>query len=239
MPNVYFLAGELVHWSCSQYARTNFVADVTCCYETILLNDPDNLIDTISSIIKIGFKQARTKHPRAEPNIWIQVDSEGCAARATWTTCCPAYGTWFSITEKQLVEYHRWLMTNCFVALGDRVWRQNLGISMGFSCSPLWCNLYLLHYEISFIQRLARQGRVDLMSKFRSAFRYIDDLCWINIGCPMEFLSPDQERVESNMYWIYLLNVLEIKCEVSKYTEHDQTKGSKHISWTWRFGFPN
>lgn len=204
-----------------------FVADVTRCYESIPLQGPDNLIDAISNIIKLGFRQAKHNHPRADPRIWIRVDSEGCAARATWATSCPSYGQWFSMTEEQLVERHKWLMLNCFVALGDRVWRQKLGIPMGFSCSPLWCNLYLLHYEISFIQRLARLGRTDLMSKFQSAFRYIDDLCWVNTGNPMDFLSPDQERIGSNPHWIYPLDVLQIKCEVSKYAEHDPTRGTQ------------
>jgi hypothetical protein len=39
------------------------------------------------------------------------------------------------------VEEFKWLTTNCFVRLGDRVWKQILGIPMRFSCSPLWCNL--------------------------------------------------------------------------------------------------
>jgi len=195
-----------------------FVADVTRCYETIPLHGPDNLIDAVSHIVRIGFQQARKAHPRVVPCIWIRVDAEGKPARAVWGTHQPSYGTWFSLTETQLIDMHQWLMTNCYIALGDRVWKQNCGIPMGFSCSPLWCNTYLLHYEISFIQRLAKLGRTDLMVKFQSAYRYIDDLCWLNTGCPMEFLSPTQERIDSNPYWIYPLNVLEIKSEVSKYS---------------------
>jgi hypothetical protein len=62
---------------------------------------------------------------------------------------------------------------------------------MGFSCSPLWCNLYLLHYEIQFIQRLGLLGLPQLMEKFKFSYRYIDDLCWINHGDAKQFLSPD------------------------------------------------
>lgn len=202
-----------------------FVADITRCYETIPVHGPDNLIEAVSSIIKIGFRQARKKHPRSDPRVWIRVDNEGCAARAIWASSCPSYGVWFDLTEAQLIEIHSWLMTNCYVSLGDRVWKQKLGIPMGFSCSPLWCNLYLLHYEINFIQRLARLGRADLMTKFQSAYRYIDDLCWVNTTYPMEFLSPNQARTDSNPYWIYPLNVLEIKCEVSKFAEQEPARG--------------
>lgn len=202
-----------------------FVADITRCYETIPLHGPDNLVDAVAHIIKIGFRQAKSAHARSIPKIWIRVDTDGKAARACWNTTCPAYGTWFALTEEKLVDLHAWLMRNCYIALGDRVWRQQAGIPMGFSCSPLWCNTYLLHYEIGFIQRLARLGRTDLMQKFRFAFRYIDDLCWVNTAAPMDFLSPQQARLESNPYWIYPLNVLEIKSEVSKYSQLDPLKG--------------
>lgn len=202
-----------------------FVADITRCYESIPLDGPDNIVDAIAHIIKIGFQQAKSKHPKATPKVWIRIDNSGQAARASWETSCPSYGTWFSLDEPQLCDLHRWLMQNCFVALGDRVWRQRLGIPMGFACSPLWCNLYLMHYEILFIQRLARLGRTDLLNKFQNAFRYIDDLCWLNVGNPMDFLSPLQERTRDNPYWIYPLNVLEIKPEVTQYSTLDPTRG--------------
>ena len=92
---------------------------------------------------------------------------------------------------------------------------------MGFSCSPLWCNTYLLYYELTFVMRIAKLGRVDLMAKFQSAFRYIDDLYWLNVGNPREFLCPSEPRLESNPIWVYLLNVLEIKYKVSKFAVSD------------------
>lgn len=98
---------------------------------------------------------------------------------------------------------------------------------MGFSCSPLWCNVYLLSYEIKFIQRLARLQRTDLLSKFHSAFRYIDDLCWINAGNPMEFLSPSQARTPDNPFWVYPLDMLEVKSEVDKFAANDPMRGIK------------
>jgi len=41
----------------------------------------------------------------------------------------------------------------------------------------------------------------------------------------MEFFDPKQEWSQSNPYWIYPLEVLEIKCEVSKYSETDPLRG--------------
>ena len=64
-----------------------------------------------------------------------------------------------------------------------------------------------------------------MMYKFKSAYTYIDDLCWINTCTPMEFLSLEQLRTPENPFWIYPLDVLEIKSEVSKFDENDPFKG--------------
>lgn len=64
-----------------------------------------------------------------------------------------------------------------------------------------------MSYEIKFIQRLAKLGRVDIMEKFQYAFRYIDDLCWINNGEAQIFLDPQQPRTSSNPFWIYPLHI--------------------------------
>jgi uncharacterized protein YuzB (UPF0349 family) len=220
--SIYWLVNSSIEVALNLPAKIHdvFVADITRCYESIPLQGNDNLLDAIAFIIRLGYKQAKVHHPRAEPMIWIRVGSDGTATKATWSTSCPSYGNCFSISAGRLIELHRWLMMNCHVNLGDRVWKQTLGIPMGFSCSPLWCNTYLLCYEIRFMQRLAKLNRTDLMSKFQSAFRYIDDLCWINTQNPMEFLSPTQ-----NPFWVYPLDVLEIKCEVSKYDELLLTRG--------------
>lgn len=204
-----------------------FVADITRCYESIPLIGNDNLSDAIAHIIRLGFKQERSKYPRSSPQIWIRVDSSGNAAHAAWGTCHPSYGDCFALLEDRLILLHTWLMNHCFVGLGDRVWKQSLGIPMGFSCSPLWCNLYVLHYEINFILRLGRLGMVHLLKRFKHAFRYIDDLCWINNGNALEFLSPSQIRTPDNPFWIYPLDVLEIKCEVSDFAKDAPERGIK------------
>ncbi len=47
------------------------------------------------------------------------------------------------------MELIEWLFHNCFVQLGDKCYRQIHGIPMGFSCSPVMCNLYLAFFEYS------------------------------------------------------------------------------------------
>ena len=202
-----------------------FVADITRCFELIPLDGKDNLPDAIGYLIHIGFEQQQKVHPRATPKIWIRVDQEGQAARACWGTSAPSYGSWFAVDEQRLINLHSWLMRNCFLTLGDRVWQQVTGIPMGFACSPLWCNLYLMFYEVQFIRRLVRLGQRDLLSQFKFAYRYIDDLCWINSKNPQMFLSPEQERTPDNPYWVYPLNVLDIKCEVSAFAQSEPDRG--------------
>jgi hypothetical protein len=202
-----------------------FVADICRCYETIPLQGPDNLLTAIAFLTGLAFKHAALAHPKATTSLWVRVATNGSPAIAQWATRCPQHGHWVEISQTRLLKLHEWLINNCFLTLGDRVWQQCTGIPMGFSCSPMWCNMYLLAYEIQFIQRLARLGRSDLLSKFKSSFRYIDDLCLINVHNPREFLSPDQPRVANNPFWIYPLDVLEIKEEISTFSQNIPDKG--------------
>jgi hypothetical protein len=204
-----------------------FVADICRCYEAIPLQGSDDLHTAINYVTNIAYRQAVLDHPKAKTNLWVRIANDGTPAVARWATSHPQYGTWFEIPQTRLLRLHEWLIKNYFLTLGDRVWRQCTGIPMGFSCSPIWCNMYLLSYEIQFIQRLARLGRADLMSKFKSSFRYIDDLFFINIENPRNFLDPQQPRVQDNPFWIYPLGVLEIKEETTEFSTTHPGKGIK------------
>ena len=202
-----------------------FVVDITRCYESIPLQGPHNLLDVITFIINIAYKQATSEHPKVMTQLWVRFNQDGTPVLAKWATCQPSYGNWVALSLKRLLKLHEWLMKNCHIILGDRVWIQQTGIPMGFSCSPIWCNMYLLAYEIKFIQRLCRLGRHDLMAKFRFAFRYIDDLCFINTVNPRDFLSSEQTCSQDNPFWIYPLSILEIKEETSLFSPTDPSKG--------------
>ena len=196
-----------------------FVADIAHCYEAIPLEGNDNLMTAISKLISFAFQQKRIEHPRSDQNLWVRFDEGKMTASSTrWASKSPNGDIWVEISEERLVSLNKWLSSNCYVTLGDRVWRQSSGIPMGFSCSPLWCNLYFLYYETSFISRLATLGRTDLMRRFRYSFRYIDDLCILNNGDILQFMDPNAERVASNPFWIYPLGIVEIKSEIDKFS---------------------
>ena len=204
-----------------------YVADITRCFETTPVNGQDTLYKAMEFITSLGIKNLKNKHPRSEPSIWFKVNSKGVTTKVVWASTCPSYGKWLQMSVSKFLTLHKWLTTNCHVRLGNRVWKQVLGIPMGFSCSPLWCNLYLMSYEIKFIQRVAKLGRVDILGIFLHAYRYIDDLCWINSGNAQTFLDPQQPRTSSNPFWIYPLHILEIRMEVSCFSTINPTHGLK------------
>ena len=115
-----------------------FVADITHCYEAIPLEGNDNLMNAISSLISKAFRQNRSEHPRLEQKLWVKFnESKPITTTSSWASNIPGNGLWVELSEVRLVGIIQWLVSNCFVTLGNRVWKQIVGIPMGFSCSPL------------------------------------------------------------------------------------------------------
>jgi hypothetical protein len=98
-----------------------FVADIFGCYETIPLQGPDNLLEAISFVSAIAFKQAGLAHPRAATSLWVRISHDGTPATARWATSCPSNSIWVELTFERLLSLHKWLMNNCYITLGDRV----------------------------------------------------------------------------------------------------------------------
>jgi hypothetical protein len=205
-----------------------YVADITKYYESIPLDGQDNLLDAMKFMLRIGFKEASSLHPKTENSLWVKINNEGITIAARWSTTIPKSSNWILMPQEHLILLHAWLMNHCFVSLGNRVWRQTRRIPMGFSCSPLRCNIYLMTYEVRFIQPIPTPCQTwtkDLLSKFQYAFRYIDDICWLNVGESQNLLSPSQPRIATNPYWIYPLQFLEIKPEFSAYAADTPLRG--------------
>ena len=73
----------------------------------------------------------------------------------------------------------RTLVDNIYVLVGNKIFRQRIGIPMGTDCAPLLANLYLFKLEYKFMKNLLKTN----MSKarpFSNTFRYIDDLLTLN-----------------------------------------------------------
>jgi hypothetical protein len=98
-----------------------FVADIIRCYESILLQGSDNLSHAVAFIINLAFKQASTQHPKARIQMWVRIASTGLPTAAKWATSRPSAANWFLVDIQRLLQLHEWLMSNCYVMLGDHV----------------------------------------------------------------------------------------------------------------------
>ena len=96
-----------------------------------------------------------------------------------------------NITVSQLLDMVNYLVDNVYISVGNKVFRQCIGIPMGTDCAPLLANLYLFHFEYKYMKGLVKNN----MSKartFSDTFRYIDDLLTLN--------NPSFENAISEIY---------------------------------------
>ena len=66
-------------------------------------------------------------------------------------------------------------MRNCYFKFGDKLFRQDIGIPMGSDPSPFFANLFLYHYESSWLKSIKKTNNT-LARKFGNVVRYINDL---------------------------------------------------------------
>ena len=69
-----------------------------------------------------------------------------------------------------------YLIDNIYVSIGNRVYRQCVGIPMGTDCAP---NLFLFYYEYRYMKNLIKNN-IILAKKTNNTMRYIDDLLTLN-----------------------------------------------------------
>jgi hypothetical protein len=73
-------------------------------------------------------------------------------------------------------EIFDFLIDNVYVANGNTLYRQSVGIPMGTNCGPVVANLYLYAYESKFIDGLIQNNQTETAKKFHTTFRFIDDV---------------------------------------------------------------
>ena len=66
-----------------------------------------------------------------------------------------------------------------YIKVGSKVYRQTVGIPMGTDCAPQLANLFLFHYEYSYMKILMKKN-LCVAKKFNNTIRYIDDLLTVN-----------------------------------------------------------
>ena len=79
----------------------------------------------------------------------------------------------------ELVNMLEYLVDNIFIEVGNRVFRQCIGIPKGTDCAPLIANLFLFYYEYNFMKGLIKTN-INLAKRFSTTVRYIVDLLTLN-----------------------------------------------------------
>ena len=164
--------------------------DITQCYEAIPHDGDHSLLMTIKDLCKM-----------AKTLGYHGFDKEGQGSKKGIPLC----------SFDDFWKLNKLVLDNCFTKLGNCIRKQIKGIPMGYSCSPLWCNLYFMYYEILFIKKLARLGCFEALEAFYLSFRYIDDLCFINNYYLLEFISSNPSLDPNIAQGIYPLNIVQLK----------------------------
>ena len=71
------------------------------------------------------------------------------------------------------------IIKNAYFQVGDKIFRQMIGIPMGSDPAPFIANLFLYFYEDNFLSKLKKDD-IARARKFRHIFRFIDDLISLN-----------------------------------------------------------
>ena len=77
----------------------------------------------ITFVTSLAYKQVASTQPKAVTSIWVRIAFDGSHASAKWAIHQPQYGPWIQLTQNRLIKLHTWLLNNCFLTLGDRVWK--------------------------------------------------------------------------------------------------------------------
>ena len=96
-----------------------------------------------------------------------------------------------SLDCKMVIDTMKWLIDNIYVTFGDKCFRQVIGIPMGTDCAPFLANLFLYSYEYEWIDKQREDKQYQILHKFKSCSRYIDDLLMINNDDLMTKLMTD------------------------------------------------
>ena len=136
-------------------------------FSTLYTNIPHtDLINKLNEIIDIVFAGGPNKH--------ITVDEYG----ASWTNKVNSNKTTV-LNKDTLKRITSHLIKESFFKVGNKVFKQHIGIPMGLDPSPFFANLYLHRYEHEFmIDTIKKQTKTAL--NFGGCARFIDDLCCLN-----------------------------------------------------------
>lgn len=119
--NLYWVIDSLFDFTLnlSEAIYSIYMADITHCYESILLTRADNLHKALNFIINLTYRQHHTRH-RKEQVIWVHIkEATGKADSAKWSTNFLGTSCWIPLSQERLITLQQWLITSYYVRLGD------------------------------------------------------------------------------------------------------------------------
>lgn len=149
----------------------DFSADVDHCFDVIPHGD---LLHALKSHADRVVQMYRRTHGGKEPCFIVSshmTDGHLEVSNVTLTHRAPA-------PRQMVVSVADWLtlcgllLDNCVLQVAGLLFRVIAGIPQGLHCSPDWCNLFLLHHEISFVHRNVHDAHDVLLHWFRQ----VDDM---------------------------------------------------------------
>ena len=81
----------------------------------------------------------------------------------------------YSFDKQELIDAVFFIIDNSYINFMDDIFRQIIRIPMGTNCTPHLANLYLHVYEYKYIQKLMKEGQLDVAIKLSHVYRYQDD----------------------------------------------------------------
>ena len=137
----------------------------------------DKLLMVLNEVINFAFQGGT----RSKVSI-------GKSGKANWVhKDIPSLRTY---TKDSIISAVEYLVTNSYFRLGDRLFRQEIGIPMGSDPAPAFANLFLFYYESRWLKSIKKTNNI-LARKFGQVFRYIDDLLALNDGHSFETFFKD------------------------------------------------
>ncbi len=161
-------------------------ADISKCFEAIPLSasDSDGLLHVLQVSLEMAVSFMRRQTARQNVFIFIKYLPSKQACLVEFSYRKPAGGNWQKFSTQQVMQLYSLVVQNAYVQQGTHIFRQTVGIPMGFSCSPDMVNLYILTFEIQAVQRILKFDRGEIraqkLSSFKHMFRLMDDLRLIN-----------------------------------------------------------
>ena len=119
----------------------------------------------------------------------------------------------------ELINMLEYLVDNIFIQVGNKTFRQCIGIPMGTDCAPLLANLFLFYYEYSFMRGLIKTN-INLAKSFSTTVRYIDDLLTLNNTKFQEEITniyPSELILKKTTESIHQLSYLDICIQIKNY----------------------